>query len=271
MEAIFELRNCQKFYLLLNSTSLKNTNGEILGCLVTLTDITERKLAEEKISQLNSDLKKRADELQTLLDTIPMSINISNDVECRMMIANKFFEDLLDIATGSNISQSAPPSEKPKFKAYLNGKEIPADELPMQRAAATGKPVYKDEFDLILADGKVLNFYGHAAPLFDEQGRVRSAVGAFDDITERKQAQLLLKTDLDALTRMHELSRKFLETGGIQPLLDEIMYSAVVIVGAQLGTLQLLEDDSLRIVSHYGHQQPFLDFFASAENVASVC
>ena len=94
---------------------------------------------------------------------------------------------------------------------------------------------------------------------------------AFYDITERKQTQLLLKADLDALTRMHELSRKLLGTAGIQPLLDEIMYSAVVIVGAQFGTLQLLEDDSLRIVSHYGHQQPFLDFFASAENVASVC
>ncbi len=88
---------------------------------------------------------------------------------------------------------------------------------------------------------------------------------------ECEQTQLLLKTDLDALTRMHALSRKLLETGGIQPLLDEIMYSAVVIVGAKFGTLQLLEDDSLRIVSHYGHKQPFLDFFASAENAVSVC
>ena len=65
---------------------------------------------------------------------------------------------------------------------------------------------------------------------------------------------------------MHELSEKLLGTGGTQPLLDEIMYSAVVIAGAQLGTLQLLEDDLLRIVSHYGHKQPFLEFFAYAEN-----
>jgi len=70
---------------------------------------------------------------------------------------------------------------------------------------------------------------------------------------------------------MHELSRKLLGTAGIQPLLDEIMYSAVVIVDAKFGTLQLLEDDSLQIVSHYGHCQPFLDFFGSAENVTPVC
>ena len=78
----------------------------------------------------------------------PMSINISYDVECRKIIGNKFFEELLNLAPGSNISQSAPPSEKPNFKAYLHGKEIPTDDLPMQRAAATGKPIYKDEFDI---------------------------------------------------------------------------------------------------------------------------
>ena len=231
----------------------------------------KRKLAEEKILQLNKNLKKRIDELQTLFDTIPMSINISYDVECRKIIGNKFFEDLLDLVPGSNISQSAPLSEKPNFKAYIHGKEIPAEELPMQRAAATGKPVYKDEFDLILADGKILNFYGHAAPLFDEQGRVRGALGAFDDVTDRKQTQLLMKADLEALTRIHELSEMSIRTPDIQPLLQEIMDAAVAIVGAKFGTLQLLKDDSLRIVSHYGHQQPFLDFFASAENVASVC
>jgi PAS domain S-box-containing protein len=88
---------------------------------------------------------------------------------------------------------------------------------------------------------------------------------------EHKQTRVRMNADLDALTRMHELSTKLLVTDDTQPLLDEIVYSAVVIVGAKFGTLQLLEDDSLRIVSHYGHLQPFLDFFASAENVASVC
>jgi len=42
-------------------------------------------------------------------------------------------------------------------------------------------------------------------------------------------------------------------------------------MNAKMGTLQLLENNSLRIVAQYGHQQPFLDYFESAENVASVC
>ncbi len=87
----------------------------------------------------------------------------------------------------------------------------------------------------------------------------------------RKRAESCLTADLNALTRMHALSVRLLETGGIQSLLQEIMDSAVMIVGAEMGTLQLLEDDSLRIVAAHGHQQQFLDFFASAESQASVC
>jgi PAS domain S-box-containing protein len=91
------------------------------------------------------------------------------------------------------------------------------------------------------------------------------------DITERKSAEARLASDLAALTRMHALSERLLEAGDRQPVLQEIMDTAVAIMGAAHGTLQLLEGDSLRIVAHYGHEQPFLEFFASAENRASVC
>ncbi len=104
-------------------------------------------------------------------------------------------------------------------------------------------------------------FLANKFPLYDSHGKPYAICGISTYITERKQTQFRLKADLEALTRMHELSGKLLGTGGIQPLLDEIMYSAVVIVGAQLGTLQLLEDDPLRIVSQYGHKQPFREFF----------
>src|SRR3954468_7576356 len=70
---------------------------------------------------------------------------------------------------------------------------------------------------------------------------------------------------------MQALSAKRLETPGIENLLQEVMETAVAILNADKGTLQLFESDSLRIVAHHGHAQPFLDFFAAAENVASVC
>ncbi|VVB94351.1 Methyl sulfide methyltransferase-associated sensor [uncultured archaeon] len=91
------------------------------------------------------------------------------------------------------------------------------------------------------------------------------------EIGERKSVESRLTADLAALNRMHALSGRILEVGGLQPLLQEIIDAAVAIMQADRGTLQLLESGSLRIVAHHGHQQPFLEFFASAENQASAC
>jgi hypothetical protein len=41
-------------------------------------------------------------------------------------------------------------------------------------------------------------------------------------------------------------------------------------MGADRGTLKLVEGHSLLIVAHHGHQRPYLDFFNSAEGRVSV-
>jgi PAS domain S-box-containing protein len=106
----------------------------------------------------------------------------------------------------------------------------------------------------------------HSRP---ESKRRRSRIAA--EKSESSKLDARLTADLDALTRMHELSRRLLEPGGLEPLLREVMDAAVAIMHAERGTLQLLEGNSLRIVASHGHQRPFLEFFASAETRASAC
>ena len=84
------------------------------------------------------------------------------------------------------------------------------------------------------------------------------------DIHGRKQIELRLADDLAALTRLHRLSTKVVEKDGIDSMLREIIDAAVEIVGARRGTLQLVEDGSLRIVAHHGHEPFFLQFFADS-------
>ena len=73
------------------------------------------------------------------------------------------------------------------------------------------------------------------------------------------------------MEQLRELSRKVLRAGGLEGLLQDVTDVAVATVGADQGTLQLLEGQSLRIVAHRGHKEPFLKFFESAETVASAC
>jgi PAS domain S-box-containing protein len=73
------------------------------------------------------------------------------------------------------------------------------------------------------------------------------------------------------MRQLRELSRKVLGAGGLEELLQDVLDAAVTSVGADQGTLQLLEGKSLRIVAHRGHKAPFLKFFNSAEKVVSAC
>ena len=154
-----------------------------------LARIAERKRAEEEIVRLNTDLQHRVTELQTLLDVIPIGIALAQDAECRCIRANPALAKLLGIAPGANASLSAPVPERPAFKACRNGRELTAEELPMQYAAARGAEVREVELEIVHPHGERSNLLSYAAPLLDERGRPRGAIGAFLDITERKRAQ----------------------------------------------------------------------------------
>ncbi len=73
------------------------------------------------------------------------------------------------------------------------------DELPLQRAAATGRPVGRIELEIHSGSGKVLQTLMSANPLFYDSGNVRGAVGALIDITEPKRMEQILRQRADLL------------------------------------------------------------------------
>ena len=97
------------------------------------------------------------------------------------------FRPCAAVGCRANASVSAPADERPNFKIFQDGQEVLAEELPMQRAAARGEEVRDVEIDIVFPDGAIVHLFGYAAPLLDEHGLGRGAVGAFLDITEREK------------------------------------------------------------------------------------
>jgi len=178
-----------------NIFTVKDHNtGQPIALATVTRNITEQKQAEERILQLNKDLQRRVTELQTLLEVIPIGVGIAEDSECRTIKVNPAFAKQLGVSPDINVSLSAPNDERPtSFKVYRDGKELSAKELPMQYSAAQGVEVLDSELDIVHEDGKIVKLLVYVTPLFDEQSQTRGCIGAFLDITVRKQADEVLR------------------------------------------------------------------------------
>lgn len=171
----------------------RNT-GEPIAFATVTRNITDKKQTEEKILQLNQKLQRKVTELQTLLDMIPIGIGIAKDPECQTINMNPAFAKLLRIQPHQNASLCDPLEERPtNFKVFHEGKELTGKELPMHYSAAHGVEVLNFEVDVVHDDGTVLSILNYVTPLFDEDGKPRGCIGAFLDITERKQSERLLR------------------------------------------------------------------------------
>ncbi|MEA5617107.1 ATP-binding protein [Cronbergia sp. UHCC 0137] len=182
-----------------------------------ILDLTEQQQAQAKILQLNKNLERRVSELQTLLEVIPVGIAIAEDRECQTIKVNRTFAKQLKISPNGNASLGASEQERPKtFKLYRYGRELSVEEMPMQYCAAHGVEVLGFELDVVFNDGKMANLLEYVAPLFDEEGKTRGAIGAFLDITERKQSEELLRNHqqwLEDVLNLMPMPLLFIEPG----------------------------------------------------------
>ena len=171
------------------------------------------KAAENSVRQLHAESSARAEELQTILDTVPAAVFVARDAAAARIEGNRRAAEYLAVPHGANLSKTAPTTEVPSaFRTVKEGREIPAEELPVQQAIALGREIRDYEVDVVCGDGTKRTLHGNAAPLRDLTGRVRGAVGAFVDVTERKQMEVRLREQADALERANRMKDEFLAT-----------------------------------------------------------
>jgi PAS domain S-box-containing protein len=112
------------------TVSLVRDEEEAPDFLVAVVeDITARKQAQDA-------LRAKAAELETLIETVPAAVWFTYDPEARAAHGNRFASRLLGLPADLNQSLSAPEPERPTDLRFLrDGIEVPAEELPLQRAA----------------------------------------------------------------------------------------------------------------------------------------
>jgi PAS domain S-box-containing protein len=151
----------------LNAVVVKDFNGIVMGAMGTARDISQRKRAEERLSQ--SEETKRA-LFAAAMDSIFLLNRAGTVLEVNEAGARTLGADVGDMV-GRNIFEFMPPEvgdlRRGKLLAMLESKEPVVDE--------DGR------------DGRW--FETHAQPILDARGEVRRIALFSRDITQRKQAE----------------------------------------------------------------------------------
>ncbi|MFW6313058.1 MAG: response regulator [Spirochaetota bacterium] len=212
LEKAYDTRTPQRIDL----DSPREPGGE--ACEVRFTPVTgaDERVAYVLVSAGEARERARIAELEALMDAFPAFVFISRDPECREITGSRAAREVLQSHPGRNLSQSAPEGDWPRqYRPTKDGRVVATENLPMQRAAATGEPVRDYEFDLVYDDDAHRTLYGNAVPLRDSEGEVYGAVSAFVDITSRRSVE-------DALRASERRYRSLFEAMGPFVLLDPV-------------------------------------------------
>gem|GEM_PF-1163371 len=157
-----------------SSTTAIIKNEIITGAYGTLTDITERKLAEEKLLESKQII-------EGIINTIPARV-FWKDKNLVYMGCNTAF------AADAGFTDTKDMIGKDDFQ-FLWHEQAPAYRSDDKEVIETRRSKLNIEEKLKTADGKTISLLTNKTPLLNSNGEVTGILGAFMDITERKQTE----------------------------------------------------------------------------------
>jgi signal transduction histidine kinase len=148
-----------------------------------------RQQFDEMVWQLMNSLqtlRHREDTLAIFLDGIPVGISV-HDTDGRILFLNYKGQQLLP----KGILPSRLADLPKDYGLYLAGTEelYPVKDLPVAQGLR-GNAAYTDNLEIDI-EGRRTPLEVHTIPVFGDRGHIRYCITAFQDITERRQAEAL--------------------------------------------------------------------------------
>jgi PAS domain S-box-containing protein len=211
-------------WMLARGHVIHGRDGRPIRMVGTDTDITERKRAEEDLTEAEERFRELVQTMSDGLGVIDEHdvVRYVNDRFCEMLGYSR--EELL----GSIATELLEPTHRE------------AAERQFGRRSRGEREAY--ETVMIRSDGRRLNVIVSPAPLLDQDDQFRGSVAVFTDITERMQAEHLLRLQRDfgialSLARdLHEVLEKLLD---VCLEVEGVDCGGVYILDESTGCLQL--------------------------------
>lgn len=220
------------------------------GIFILSTDITQRKRAERALQEAHDHLeqrvRERTAEVQDLFENAPAGYH-SLDGQGNFVRINQTELNWLGYTREEMVGQ-------------MNIRQILTPDS--QKIFAANFPRFKQsghlsdlELEFVRQDGTILPVAVNAAAIFDGDGTYIMSRSTVFDITERKQAELKLKTANAELIQAANLKDEFLSgmSHELRTPLNGILSLAEALEEGVYGELTPRQLDSLRVIAESGH------------------
>jgi predicted ATPase/signal transduction histidine kinase/CheY-like chemotaxis protein len=143
-------------------------------------------------ARLYTQVQSTQNRLNKFLNAIPLGISV-HDAKGQIVYTNQVAQQLLNI-------QDLPTAQTEQLSQTYGvyragtGEMYPVEQLPVVRSLG-GEKAQADDLELYHSDGSIF-VEATSTPIFDETGNVEYAIAAFQDISDRKQAEKTLSENI---------------------------------------------------------------------------
>jgi PAS domain S-box-containing protein len=161
----------------------------------------ERRVEErtEQLRKSEEQLQERVAELEAIMQVLPVGVAVSQDREGSVITANAALANLLGTTPGEGLAIGVKAMQNASFEIYEKGRRLESEDHPLIQSAKTGQQIGSLELEIRRPEKDPAYLLASASPLFDHEGKVRGAVGAFIEVTGRKRLEDLLRERADLL------------------------------------------------------------------------
>jgi two-component system cell cycle sensor histidine kinase/response regulator CckA len=152
-------------------------NGKAVAIVGALTDITERKEAEDKLKHAHTNLQRQLLFIEALMDSIPNPL-FYKDKDGRYLGCNKAFSEIMSIDSVDINGKTVFDLWPKKLASFYHKKDMELMKRPTYQ-------VY--EAKIKNRDGELKDVIFNNGVYFDEENNPAGIVGVYSDITELKK------------------------------------------------------------------------------------
>ncbi len=215
---------------------IHNHNGDFVGELGIVRDITERRRAEEALRESEEEYRLLIENLQEGVWAI--------DSEARTVFVNRRMAEMLAYTEEEMLGKH--------LFDFMDKQAVEIAELKLERRRAGMQE--RHDFEFLRRDGTRIYATMETSPITDDEGNYRGALAGVMDISDRRRAEEALKRRVEELAVLNRIAQTVATVTDLPHALETVVEIVANLFDAQASGISIWQRDQMEMVSWFDRE-----------------